>query len=98
MNSTMVAPTLPQTTRQPPAVHAVPAPVVNSENPAVAAAEERRWLMVLGVPFILAAIFFALVIGTGWRFWMAPVLIFGPGLIIFGFIYLGLTSDTNSIE
>jgi hypothetical protein len=60
-----------------------------------AVAEEHRWLMMLVTPFILSAALFAAAVGTGYLWLMGPAMVLGPGLIIIGFVYLGLTSDTN---
>lgn len=59
------------------------------------AAEERRWLFMLGIPFVASASFYAATIGTGTLLLLAPALILGPALLIMTFIYLALTSDTN---
>ena len=59
-------------------------------------AELHRWLTFLTVPFVLSAVFFAASIGTGTEWLMAPALLFGPMLIIFSLIYLGLSSDSNA--
>jgi len=60
------------------------------------ATEERRWLVMLGIPFVMSACFFAATIGTGILWLLAPAMVLGPGLIILGCVYLGISSDTNS--
>lgn len=64
----------------------------------VASAEERRWLLMLGIPFVMSACFFAATIGTGILWLLAPAMVLGPALIILGFVYLGISSDTNASE
>jgi len=59
-------------------------------------AETNRWLLFLVPPFLVSALFFTLAIGTKTQELIAPALFFGPMVIILGFIYLGLTSDSNS--
>ena len=59
-------------------------------------AETNRWLRLLVPPFVLSGLFFALAIGTNTEELIAPALFFGPTLIILAFIYLGLTSESNS--
>ncbi len=63
-----------------------------------AAAELMRWTIFLGVPFLASAAFFAAAIGTGQAWLISGALVTGPGLLIFAFIYLGLTSDTNGVQ
>jgi hypothetical protein len=59
-------------------------------------AELHRWLWFLVPPFVVSGAFFALAIGTGVQELIAPALFFGPMTIILAFIYLGLSSDSNS--
>jgi hypothetical protein len=59
-------------------------------------AELHRWLRLLLPPFVISGAFFALAIGTGVQELIAPALFFGPMAIILAFIYLGLSSDSNS--
>jgi len=54
-----------------------------------------RWLILLGIPFVIGGALFGLGIATGQMWLLAPASLFGPGAIILGFTYLGLTSDTN---
>ena len=65
---------------------------------AEAAAEVRRWFLLLGFPFVLAAIFFMAVIATGSLWLIGGAIVTGPGLLIMAFVYLGLSSDTNGAE
>ena len=67
-----------------------------STAPPDESAEMHRWLRLLVPPFILSGMFFALAIGTDTPELIAPALFFGPSLIILAFIYLGLTSESNS--
>jgi hypothetical protein len=60
--------------------------------------EARRWLMLLGVPFIVGGALFATALGTDTMWLLLVAGLFGPGAIILGFTYLGLTSDTNRFE
>jgi hypothetical protein len=59
------------------------------------AVEATRWLMLLGVPFIVGGALFAIGIATGKMWMLGPASLFGPGAIILGFTYLALTADTN---
>ena len=61
----------------------------------VSEAEQRRWVIPLTLAFTWSALFFSLAIGTGTLYFLAPAGL-GIGLIILFFVYLGLTSDTNS--
>ena len=63
------------------------------ENP-----EARRWLLLLGVPFIIGGALFGVAIGTDHMWMMIPAAIFGPGAMILGFTYLALTHDGNLVE
>jgi hypothetical protein len=67
-----------------------------SDHSPAEVAEEHRWLRLLVTPFVLGAAFFALVIGTGHLWLMAPAMILGPGLIIGMFVYLALSRDANA--
>ncbi len=73
--------------------HASPVPASSVE-----ATEERRWLLMLGIPFVMSACCFAATIGTGVLWLLAPAMVLGPGLIILGCVYLGLSSDTNGSQ
>jgi hypothetical protein len=64
----------------------------------VAAAEEQRWLKVLIIPFLIGASFFAAAIGTGHLWLIGPAMFFSVAMVIFGFIYLALTSESNGVE
>ena len=99
MNSTSIAPPLPQPTRTAigPLDRAAPLPAPASDRPSDAAAEQRRWLLTLGMPAVGSAIFFAAAVGTG-RLWLLGPAMLGIALIILGFVYLGLTSDANGSE
>jgi len=60
--------------------------------------EAKRWLMLLGVPFIVGGALFAIAIGTNTMWMLAFACLFGPGAMILGFTYLGLSRDANSLE
>ena len=60
-----------------------------------AAAEETRWLLMLLVPFVVGAGFFAAAIGTGTVWLIGPAIGIGVMCLIFTFIYLMLSSDSN---
>jgi hypothetical protein len=58
--------------------------------------EQHRWLLVLGIPFVLAAVFMAAAIGTG-IMWLVGVSVgIGPVLMVGCYLYLGLSSDSNT--
>jgi hypothetical protein len=70
-------------------------PVVEGDHPPEVEAEQRRWVIPLVLCFTWAAAFFAAAVGSG-RLWLLGPAGLGIGLIIVGFVYLGLTSDTNA--
>jgi hypothetical protein len=72
-----------------------PPPVASP--PSAEAAEQRRWVIPLVLAFTWSAAFFAAAVGTGFLYLLAPAGL-GVGLIILGFVYLGLTSDTNASQ
>jgi len=55
-----------------------------------------RWIVLLGIPFIVGGALFGIGISTGSMWMLLPASICGPGAMILGFTYLGLTSDTNA--
>ncbi|MBV8079193.1 MAG: hypothetical protein JO186_02315 [Actinobacteria bacterium] len=57
-----------------------------------------RWLVLLGIPFIVGGALFGIGISTGKMWLMAPAAIFGPGAMILGFTYLGLSADINRFD
>jgi hypothetical protein len=57
-----------------------------------------RWLLLLGVPFVVGGALFAAGISTGQMWLLGPASVFGPGAMILGFTYLSLTSDTNRYQ
>lgn len=73
------------------AVHVDPADALQATVPA-------RWLLLLGVPFVVGGALFGagLAMDAMWMLGLAGL--FGPGAIILGFTYLGLTSDTNRLQ
>ena len=74
----------------------VAAGVDASTAPPDESAEMNRWLLFLVPPFLVSALFFTIAIGTSTPELIAPALFFGPMLIILAFIYLGLSSESNS--
>jgi len=58
----------------------------------------NRWFLILGIPFVVGASFFALAIGLGAEWPMAPAFLLGPLVMIAGYIYLSLTSDSNTTD
>ena len=70
-----------------------PAP---DEAPSFADHEIRRWLAVLGVSFVLGAVFFALAIALDAAWPIAPAFLLGPLVMISGYVYLSLTSEANT--
>jgi hypothetical protein len=80
---------------KPAAAIAAPEPFVDTDHTPVSEAEQRRWVIPLTLAFTWSALFFSLAIGTGTLYFLAPAGL-GIGLIILFFVYLGLTSDTNS--
>ena len=60
------------------------------------AAPSHRWLLLLGIPFVLGFAFFALAVGIGSEWPMVPAVVFGPVLLIATYLYLSLTSDSNT--
>ena len=83
-----------------PSVEAPPlAPLPASEQAATARQAEsqtQRWFAILGVPFVLGAVFFGLAVGLGKEWPMVPAFLFGPFLLIAGYVYLCLSSDSNA--
>ena len=63
---------------------------------AQAGSETHRWLLIIGIPFVLGATFFGLAIGLGAEWPMAPAFVLGPLLMIAGYIVLCLTSEANT--
>lgn len=59
-------------------------------------AEINRWAILLGIPFVLASLFFMAMLATGEAWLVAGSLVTGPGLLIAAVIYLSLSSDSNS--
>jgi hypothetical protein len=57
-----------------------------------------RWLLVLGMPFVVGGALFGLAIAMDKMWMLAPAGLFGPGALILGFTYLALTSDTNRVQ
>lgn len=65
------------------------------DSHALAAKEVRRWLAWLGIPGLLACIFFAASL-AGLGVWLlALAIIAGPGVGGVALIWLAITSDTN---
>ncbi len=85
---------------EPPAVYIPQLPAATVEPPSVpvtaARSDTHRWLLILGVPFVVGAAFFADAIGFDVEWPMAPAFLLGPLLMIAGYIYLSLSADTNT--
>ena len=58
--------------------------------------EVLRWVLWLGIPFAASAAFFAAAIGTGAMWLMGFAWGLGPELMILAYIYLSLTSESNT--
>ena len=56
-----------------------------------------RWLILLGIPFIVGGALFATAIATDKMWMLLPAAIFGPGAMILGFTYLALSHDGNRV-
>ncbi len=87
--------------RRPALEDAAPITLVPTSEPepdrsALASREMLRWVRWLGIPFVLAAVFFAAAIGTGQMWLMGLAWGLGPELMILGYIYLSLTSEANT--
>ena len=89
MSATLAQPAIP--------LPAAPARTPLAVVPAATAPETelRRWLVGLGTPFVLAAVFFALSIGTSAHWLLGVSLVLGPVLFMFMTIYLCISSDAN---
>ena len=57
-----------------------------------------RWLILLGIPFVIGGALFAAGITTGQMWLLAPAAVFGPGAMILGFTHLAISSDTNRYQ
>jgi hypothetical protein len=88
--STSPLPAVPAPSRET-LVEEVAAPALSSAD--AAAAELRRWLVGLGTPFVLGAVFFALSVGTSAHWLIGVSLVVGPVLFLLMAVYLCLTSD-----
>ena len=73
-------------------------PVEAGRGRSAEAIEATRWLLLLGVPFIVGGALFAIGIASGKMWMLGPASLFGPGAIILGFTYLALTADTNRYQ
>ena len=60
--------------------------------------EARRWLILLGIPFVVGGALFATAIATDKMWMLIPAGIFGPGAMILGFTFLALTHDGNRVQ
>jgi hypothetical protein len=57
-----------------------------------------RWLVLLGIPFVVGGALFAAGISSGQMWLLGPASVFGPGAMILGFTYLALSADTNKFQ
>jgi hypothetical protein len=60
--------------------------------------EAKRWLLLLGVPFVVGGALFGLSIATDQMWMLVLAAAFGPGAMILGFTYLALSHDGNLTE
>jgi hypothetical protein len=60
--------------------------------------EAKRWLLLLGVPFVVGGALFGLSIATDQMWMLVLAGAFGPGAMILGFTYLALSHDGNLTE
>src|SRR5262249_15050955 len=74
---------------------AAPAAEVPASRP-FSRSEIHRWTAVLIAPFVIGAAFFALAVGLGEEWPIAPAFLLGPLVMIAGYIYLSLTSESNT--
>jgi hypothetical protein len=86
----------PQIRRPPVTLEVAPRPATTEAAPVWS--HLNRWFLILGIPFVVGASFFALAIGLGAEWPMAPAFLLGPLAMISGYIYLSLTSDSNSTD
>jgi hypothetical protein len=89
-----LAPTSPRFQRTPEA-KLFSTPVAESAARKTVILEERRWVAFLVVPFILGSAFFAATIFTGNDLWMAGTVILGVMGLIFSFLFLSISSNSN---
>jgi hypothetical protein len=61
-----------------------------------ATVEIRRWVEIMGVPFVLAAVFFGAAINSGQQWLMGPAVVLGPTLMIIALVYVMLSHDGNT--
>src|SRR5262245_29593343 len=90
MSATLAPQTSPVPAQAPPALEVVAAPAADR-----AEAELHRWLIGLGTPFVLGAVFFALSIGTSAHWLIGVSLALGPVLFLLMTVYLCISSDSN---
>lgn len=83
---------------QPPLAEVSPATRQPAAEPDHDPRAAHRWYLILGAPFILGAVFFGAAVGFGVEWPMAPAFLLGPLVMIGGYIYLSLTSDSNTAE
>ncbi len=95
MSATLTAP---QSTapRQAPAARTVEPVAASADRLTTGAAELRRWTLLLVIPFILSAVFFAGAIGAASEWLMGVAFFVGPVVLIGAYIYLSLSSDSNN--
>jgi hypothetical protein len=66
---------------------------VDATRPALS--DELRWVRWLGIPFVASAASFAAAIATGSLWLMGVAFGVGPELMILGYVFLSLASDSN---
>jgi hypothetical protein len=87
----LAAPRIPRSTAPEKAV-SVPA----AAPVAVPQAGFSRWWKLLGIPFVLGALFFGLAVGLGAEWPMIPAFMLGPFLFAACLLFLMLSSDSNA--
>ncbi len=90
-----LAPTSPRLQRQPGAASYAISSAAELPAHDVTVAEEHRWVTFLLIPFILGSAFFAAAVLTGNGLWMAGTIVLGVMGLIFSFLYLSISSNSN---
>jgi NADH dehydrogenase len=70
--------------------------LMQSDRYADADSEQRRWLRILGIPFLAASVFIAAALGGAGSWFRGAAILAGPGLGVVGLVYLALSSDREA--
>lgn len=62
----------------------------------IEAAEQSRWVRIVGAPFVVSAVFFGAAIATGSSWLIGPAIVLGPILMVAAYLYVMLSSDANA--